>query len=125
MNGPTPAPPIGGLTVADAAALMNVSVRGVERARRIARQAPDLQPMIAAGSMTICQAENIIKQRMGQRPDKLLEAVILAHTAINRIRQLAGSEYDDAFDQVYAVGEYLGRVRRLAVAEAVARKAAR
>jgi hypothetical protein len=91
--------------------------------RRISQQAPDLHDQVRAGTMKLSQAENTLKQRMGRRPDKLLEAIILAHTAIKRIRQLAGSEYDDAFDQVYEAGEHLGRVRQLAVAEAVARKA--
>jgi hypothetical protein len=61
------------------------------------------------------KAENIIRERLGQRPGKLLEAIILAHTAICRIRRLAGREYDDDFAEVYAAGEYLGEVRRLAV----------
>lgn len=121
-NSTDPAPPIGGrITTTMAAALMNVSVRGIERARRVQRLAPDLADRVLAGELSNCQAENIIKERMGERPDKLLEAVILAHTAIKRLRQLAGPECADSFAEVYAAGDFLGEVRQLAKADRVAR----
>lgn len=110
-------PPIGRLTLKQAAEVMNVSVRGIERIRRVHRFAPDLHVRVQAGELSTCQAEGILLRRLGKRPDKLLAAVILAHTAINRIRQLAGDDYGDLFAQVFAAGEILANVRQSAVVD--------
>ena len=110
-------PPIGRLTLRQAAEVMKVSVRSIERIRRVHRFAPDLHAKIQAGELSTCQAEGLLLRRMGKRPDKLLQAVILAHTSINRISQLAGDEYGDLFAQVFEAGELLASVRQSAVAE--------
>ena len=110
-------PPFGRLTLKQAAEVMRVSVRSIERIRRVHRFAPDLHARIQAGELSTCQAEGLLLRRMGKRPDKLLAAVILAHTAINRIRQLAGDEYGDLFAQVFEAGELLASVRQSAVTE--------
>ncbi len=56
------------LTVKQAAALMNVSPRGIYRARAIVRQSPELAAQVEAGTLTMSEAERAIRAGAG-KPD--------------------------------------------------------
>lgn len=69
-------PPIGGMTLREAALKMNVSLRCVERARFVMRYGiPDLDTEIMAGRLNLLQAERIARLPREQQAGALQEAL--------------------------------------------------
>ena len=66
--------PIGEKSQAEAAKMLNVSKRSVERAAAIAKEAPDLAEKVEAGQLTINAAtQGIAIRKMASRPEDQAE----------------------------------------------------